>query len=375
MKHILITHANCMDGHGVALAVKYWDMIHGIEDREIYYCNYGDTPPDVTGAHVIVGDFSFPRETLIEMHDKAASLIVIDHHKTAKETLKGLDFCIFDMERSGAALTWDYLFADSLAPLLIGYIQDRDLWHWKMPKSKEISSYLQTIDFKHMRFETLRDIERWLHMENFDAMVSAGEAILNYQQVHINKIAQRKDKLPRTTIGGFHDIICINATTLISETGNALCEGEPFVAMYFDTEDKRVFSLRSCDDGEDVSLIAKQYGGGGHPRAAGFSMNKPSSISEPVQGIPSDRVTMIEQFEAAVKALWIEYGYADENEQWFEIGVNSVYKRKRIGVHPFRRMNKVRHHMLTGRGDNYEEAFANCLQHIRAEFELAGAPQ
>jgi oligoribonuclease NrnB/cAMP/cGMP phosphodiesterase (DHH superfamily) len=272
MKHILITHANCMDGHGVALAVKYYDMLEDRIGREIHYCNYGDTPPDVTGADVIVGDFSFPRETLIDMRDKAASLVVLDHHKTARADLEGLDFCIFDMERSGAVLTWEYLLGEYKTPKLLEYIQDRDLWHWCLPDSRAISSYLQTIDFKHMQFNTPGDIERWLHMENFDAMVSAGEAILNYQQAHINKIAQRKDKLPRTSIGGYDNIICINATTLISETGNALCEGEPFVAMYFDTEKERVFSLRSCPEGIDVSQVAKRYGGGGHPRAAGFSI-------------------------------------------------------------------------------------------------------
>ena len=51
-----------------------------------------------------------------------------------------------------------------------------------------------------------------------------------------------------------------------------MAQGEPFAACYWDTEGARVFSLRSADDGLDVSEIAKQYGGGGHVRAAGFSV-------------------------------------------------------------------------------------------------------
>lgn len=43
-------------------------------------------------------------------------------------------------------------------------------------------------------------------------------------------------------------------------------------ACYWDTPEGRVFSLRSTDDGPDVSAIAKQYGGGGHAHASGFRM-------------------------------------------------------------------------------------------------------
>jgi nanoRNase/pAp phosphatase (c-di-AMP/oligoRNAs hydrolase) len=43
-------------------------------------------------------------------------------------------------------------------------------------------------------------------------------------------------------------------------------------ACYWDTPNGRVFSLRSTDDGPDVSEIAKRYGGGGHRNASGFQM-------------------------------------------------------------------------------------------------------
>jgi nanoRNase/pAp phosphatase (c-di-AMP/oligoRNAs hydrolase) len=33
------------------------------------------------------------------------------------------------------------------------------------------------------------------------------------------------------------------------------------------------FSLRSSDDGEDVAEVAKQYGGGGHRNASGFTVS------------------------------------------------------------------------------------------------------
>jgi len=58
--------------------------------------------------------------------------------------------------------------------------------------------------------------------------------------------------------------------TLVSDAGHLLAKGAPFAACYWDTPEGRVFSLRSTDEGLDVSAIAKQYGGGGHIHASGF---------------------------------------------------------------------------------------------------------
>ena len=59
---------------------------------------------------VFIVDFSYPRTILEEMEESAESLVVIDHHKTAEEDLRGLDYCHFDMTHSGAYLAWEYLF-------------------------------------------------------------------------------------------------------------------------------------------------------------------------------------------------------------------------------------------------------------------------
>jgi len=61
---------------------------------------------------------------------------------------------------------------------------------------------------------------------------------------------------------------------LISDIGDRLCKGYPFAAMYFESKDKRVYSLRSDEQGIDVSKVAEKFGGGGHPRAAGFIVKK-----------------------------------------------------------------------------------------------------
>lgn len=266
MTIICIYHKNCADGFGAALAVKTYADKYGI-DAEFTPAHYGDTPPDCTGKTVYIVDFSYPRETLIKMKEKADHLTVIDHHKSAQENLKGLDFCKFDMSKSGAVLTWEFLFPSDPVPELLLYIQDRDLWKFELKNSKEFSAGLQLLGYKFEYWEIYLD-DCYL-----DPLFKSGRTILRYQKQCIDKITQL-DKIPMRTIAGY-SVPCINTTHLISEIGNELAKGHPFCALYFETADKRVYSLRSAKDGIDVSEIAKKFGGGGHYHAAGFSLENP----------------------------------------------------------------------------------------------------
>lgn len=272
MSTLVLYHRSCTDGLGAAWAVDYWLKEHpamfrrGVDFKTI---QYGDPAPDVTGLDVFVVDFSFPRETLLEMHERAASLIVIDHHKTAQAALSGLDFCIFDMDKAGCILTWEYLFPTTPPPELFYYLQDRDLWRWELPQSKEVSAALRS----YRPFLSVWD--EFMTIAGLEKLKSEGTAILRYQEQQISAALSQTAQM--VEIGG-HTVPCVNCTHLISEIGNELAKGHPFAALYFETVDKRVFSLRSTDEGVDVAEIAKLYGGGGHRNAAGFTIEKPAIV-------------------------------------------------------------------------------------------------
>ncbi len=270
MSNLCIYHKNCSDGLAAALAIKKHCDFRNIS-VEFMTAQYGDSPPDdIVDRNVLIVDFSYPRDVLLEMKSQTKSLLVIDHHKTAQEALEGLDFCIFDMDKSGAVLTWEYAFPLIPIPQLFLYVQDRDLWQWKLPQSKEVSAALRSYKPFFSEWEPFLD-DAVLHN-----LKSEGKAILRYQQRQIEMVLSRKPEL--ISIGGF-EVPCINSTTLISEIGNELSQDYPFAACYFDTNDgKRVFSLRSSDNGIDVSEVAKLYGGGGHFNAAGFTVKRPRII-------------------------------------------------------------------------------------------------
>lgn len=264
MKPLVLYHGpHCADGFCSA-----WVAWRHFGDSADYVpINYGDTPPDVTGREVYILDFSFKRPVMTELIRAAKRLTCLDHHRTAQAELEGLDggaaypYIHFDMDKSGARLAWEFFFPGQTVPWPVDFVQDRDLWKWKLPQSKEVSAALASYP---------KTFQQW---ENFAACPNGafaveGAAILRYQaQLVETAVANAVE----TTIAG-HSVLCTNATTLMSEIGERLAQGRPFGATFFvNSRGGRVYSLRSREGGIDVSEVAKTMGGGGHRNAAGFT--------------------------------------------------------------------------------------------------------
>lgn len=108
MKKICIYHGNCADGFGAAVAVR---MALGADSVDFHPGVYQTPPPDVTGRDVIIVDFSYKRDVMIEMAEQAKSILILDHHKSAEADLKDLPANVsahFDMTRSGAVMAWQH---------------------------------------------------------------------------------------------------------------------------------------------------------------------------------------------------------------------------------------------------------------------------
>lgn len=269
--NLILYHKNCSDG--MAAAFILWRAMRG--QGEFIPVQYNDKAPlpDVSGRDVYIVDFSFSREVLLEMKSKAASLVVLDHHKTAEAELAGLDFAHFDMNESGATMTWRYMYNDRPIPLFFQYIKDRDLWLKQLPDSDAFAMGLRLYPMTFEAWDGL--VWRYDSVLRVDALIDEGKIILRYNQQSLDKISQAeaKGEIEMIDFEGYR-VPCLNQSHLISEVGDALGAKYPFVVMYFDTADKRVFSLRSRGE-VDVANIAKRYGGGGHAAAAGFTMPKP----------------------------------------------------------------------------------------------------
>lgn len=266
----VLYHAHCPDGFGAA-----WAAWLKLGDAATYLpCAYGCGLPDIdAGAAVYIVDFSFARADLEALRARVQLLQVIDHHKTALEALDGLPYVIFDMAKSGAVLTWEY-FHQCPAPELLQYVQDRDLWQWQLADSKKINLGLWRATER--TFEAWSALhENWKHGSKF-ALSLAGNCITHSDQQMIDLLC----KQPQTLRVGGWSVPCVNSGVLQSELGHELLQRNPhapFAAVWHENEkEERVFSLRARPRDFDVSLLAKQFGGGGHQAAAGFKVKAPT---------------------------------------------------------------------------------------------------
>lgn len=299
---LCIYHGNCADGFGAAWAVR--EALG--DDVEFHAGVYQDPPPDVTGREVFIVDFSYPYDVLCEMSFKAKRIAIIDHHKTAQEALSRLPqftdkepdgtygpdlnsawaecelhnmpyiAACFDMERSGAGLTWDVFHPGKPRPKLIDHIEDRDLWRFNLPNTREIQAAIFSLPYEFDAWDP------WFRTDDLSQLVTEGAAIERKHHKDVAELTQvvtRPMKLrapwldgPAPADLGFVVVPMANLPyTLTSDAGHLLCGDEhPFAGCYWDTPEGRVFSLRSRENGADVGEVAKQYGGGGHKHASGF---------------------------------------------------------------------------------------------------------
>lgn len=295
---IVITHGGCYDGFACAwLCHLVWP------DATFIAAAAGLEPPavDVADCDVIIADISFKRDILIEMERKAASLVVLDHHRTAQEDLEDLPFCVFDMNKSGARLTWEYLWDYSLGlggdaldkflaihslerymtdlrdrpPWLIQYIEDRDLWRFQLPHSKEINAAIRSYAF---------DFQVWdeLCKQQPKILIIEGAAVMRYRQLLVEQHVRHAVEIDMDG----HRVFGVQCTAMdiASELGEALIKDRPFSVTWVDGIDRRIYSLRSRDGGIDVGTLAKKFGGGGHTQASGFRISIPKYYSQTPKG-------------------------------------------------------------------------------------------
>lgn len=286
MRPLCIYHGKCADGFTAAWAVR-----KALGDCDFHAGVYGQPAPDVARRDVVMVDFSYKRPVLDAMAKVAGTITILDHHKTAAEDLAGLPppiegsynpsaieawqrecnspnalHALFDMERSGAQIAWDYFHPGRDRPLLVDYVGDRDLWRFSLPMSREVNAFVFAHDYT---FENWDHLDRMLrdHMD-VQRVAEMGGAI---EQKHHKDVAELVEVTRRTMIIGGYAVPVANIPyTLTSDAGNLMAKGERFAACYWDTPTGRVFSLRSTNEGLDVSAIAAQYGGGGHRNASGF---------------------------------------------------------------------------------------------------------
>jgi oligoribonuclease NrnB/cAMP/cGMP phosphodiesterase (DHH superfamily) len=243
--------------------------------------NHGESIPfeieEEVDTRVAMLDFSLPRQQMIDLAPQIDELLIIDHHKTAQAALEGFGETdpgievIFDMNESGASLTWKYFWPEIPVPDLVRYIKDRDLWKYELYRSQEVNAYIQSFP---MEFKSYQDLHATFQSVGIDMIAGLGGAIEQYKNTMVKRLCAGA---PIIKVGGYY-VPVVNTSLLMSEVGHELCLQHPeayFGAYYFTRADGMVqWGMRSIGE-FDVSEVAKKFGGGGHRNAAGFQLMAP----------------------------------------------------------------------------------------------------
>lgn len=292
----VIYHADCNDGFGAVYAA--WKRFG--DAAQYFPCKYGKLPEDrwFVDKHVFVVDFSFPRDVLEHMKDAARSLVVLDHHKTAEEDLRGLPYAIFDMNRSGALMTWQY-FHGSHVPRLIQHLSDYDLWQFTMQDTRpfihrlncypkqfrvwdDISSMIERTVTDYIQFRDEGKIVETRHNMIVADIAKGAAPITFFMDDPKTPTLNRKKTATRVCGMGVNcsPVFSSDVGHLLAQKSKGLGERPFGVCWHYDANSKMIIvSLRSIG-GFDTTLISRHYGGGGHEPASGFRMNPDDFFSD-----------------------------------------------------------------------------------------------
>lgn len=222
-----------------------------------------------------------------------------DHHKTNLDNIdkyKHLNLKILnlDMNYSGAMLSWRRFFPNVQPPLIIKYIQDRDLFQNKLEYCNEIIAciYNEKISLETIQF--YYDLLGTFENQEFYNMVKRGQYILKAQRTQIDQIKDKSTiyecKEYDVSLLGFsgvyipaneYKIKIVNSANFQTDVGNELTN-EPdidFAIVWYSKWSKSEkchmahLSFRG-NNKVDLTLFAKKFNplAGGHANASGCVM-------------------------------------------------------------------------------------------------------
>ncbi|NCP53814.1 MAG: phosphoesterase [Rhodoferax sp.] len=269
---LVIYHGrSCPDGFAAALAA--WLFFDG--KAEFLALDHGDVKtvddlPALAGRAVYILDFSFAEHILRGVEDRAAKLVMLDHHLSAAEKLTGFKcrcgVVHFDMKKSGARLAWEFFHPKSPVPELVKFVEDRDIWVWQYPQS---AGFLAALDMEPL------DFARWHAIANFGAAemaayIDRGRAM----DEKFTKLAQAMAEAAQpVTFNGMTGLMANVPSAFHSLVGDLLCQQSGSFALLWTVDKPGVVKcgLRSRS-GFNCITLAESMGGGGHAQACGFKM-------------------------------------------------------------------------------------------------------
>lgn len=293
---IHVLHHNDSDGRFAGYAAwLFHSAAHRLDVVKFYEVQYGKpcpiTPEELTKHdEVYILDFSYTKAVLNPLYEAAGKLVVLDHHDTAEEELKGTPYSFFDKSKSGALLAWEYFFPDEEPPTACKLVDDRDLWLWKYaPQTQAFQAWLM--------FDRVgRNWEKWHELCNsrvaMDQALTKGMLVYKHELSILNSFTSNPDNYRVITAPlPQKPLTHIKPITFAIYNGNQVMISELAQAFYTTMDIQATIDWRCRGDVVTFSVrspniekfSARQYceyhGGGGHDKAASFSMSRSEAFA------------------------------------------------------------------------------------------------
>lgn len=261
-KIVVIYHGNCPDGFGGAWAAwkKFGNRAAylGAKDRLALPC-------PLEGKEVYLIDYTYDAGIVKKLIKDNVRVTAIDHHISQETATKLTDRYSYDIKHSGSVLAWKYFHAKESVPMLLRCVENRDIWKWNMPHSKEL---LMLVDLAQFDFKTWSRLAKDLESPRvYATYVKKGALLLLYYRSMWEKLLQNAE-LVKFEGKKVYALNCPHY--FMDDLGHALAiKTNSFALLWNEAYGTIRVSLRSAGK-TDVAKIAKKYGGGGHKRASGF---------------------------------------------------------------------------------------------------------
>ena len=267
---VVIYHAQCTDGFGAAYAA--WKKL-GDQATYLPLKTQVELPNGLEGKRVYVVDYNLDKETQESLEATGTQVTVIDHHLSAQVDVIAFPQNVFDLNHSGAVLTWRYFHPDQEVPELLLYVEDHDLWKFALPDTRAFGAALKQYEFD---FAVWDELVHNLADPAFRAdFIATGRTIASFEDSLVAHLLTYKE---RVRFEG-HQLWALNVSRVYRSilghhlaTLNKGTDAPEIGIVYYHNQGAVHISLRSNGD-TDVATIAKKYGGGGHKNAASIRVN------------------------------------------------------------------------------------------------------
>jgi len=290
----VIFHKKCPDGFTGFFLLHKSNQIH--KSALIYpdVPSAKNTPPNIDNKDLIIIDVAYKYNVLQDIISKAKSVLFIDHHITIRNDVLKLEEeypdkfkSIYNEKKSGATLTWEFLYPKKKHPYFIDLIEDNDIGKWELPNIKDfMSGFNVNFDLK-LNDVNLKKFNILFKKSTIKQLINKGKIYNEYKKYLTQENSTRIsiERFPSDNIyKEFKDVFkkpgqykvavycgssCPNPTELADKIlDDTKCD---FFISWVLNLDRNEYVLTFRSFNVNVGNIAKLFNGGGHTYAAACS--------------------------------------------------------------------------------------------------------